>query len=134
MKEELIKVIWSHEYLDGDSLAITIPTSGEAAYLKIEGLTPYANDLQQDLGFDVFDGEDLEKIIKYIEEEQYPPFDKGQLFISPEWKKPECGEFIIVLKVDSWKSNHPEDPEEWDMEIEFLGKLGKEVKLVYGTI
>lgn len=46
-------------------------------------------------------------------------------------KVPEEGEFIIVFTLKTYKSNHYEDPTEYDMDLESIGILGEDVKLEY---
>ena len=107
--------------------------------IGLSGVDSFASALLSDSGDDIFDKKAYEAIIDYIKNEIDPkPIDvvdgKVDLWAAirdAKREKPTTGELIVVIDVNSWQSNHPQDPEEWDMSIDFLGILGREVKLTY---
>lgn len=62
----------------------------------------------------------VEAIKKEITEPRLP---NGIINLRP-WTKPHHGELTLIYEIHSFQSNHPLDPEEWDMEINCLGALG----------
>ena len=47
-----------------------------------------------------------------------------------KWVKPHHGEISLIYEIDSFQSNHPLDPVEWDMTIDCVGSLGDNHKIV----
>ena len=47
-----------------------------------------------------------------------------------KWVKPHHGEITLIYEVDSFRCNHPMDPEEWEMNINCLGSLNDNYSLV----
>jgi len=64
------------------------------------------------------------------EEITEPDLTGTNIFRFHKWKKPHHGELTLIYEINSYQSNHPLDPEEWDMDINCLGSLGKNYELV----
>lgn len=50
-----------------------------------------------------------------------------------KWKRPHHGELTLIYNINSYQCNHPQDPEEWDMDIDCVGSLGVNYDLVEKT-
>ena len=91
----------------------------------------YCHEVGEELISDIKDETVKNYIIDYINSELNPQFSFGQLLEAIQFKQPVDGTFFLVFKINTYKSNHPEDPVEYDMDVKCVGVLGKHVKLVY---
>lgn len=123
MEESLIKVAWSDKDFGHNAHEIFYDEkTDEVIFIMIDGIDSGGNYLVSEIGYDVFTEENYKVMVDYIRGLQNPKF---------EYTKPSEGEFIVVVKINSWQSNSYYDPVEYDMSIDFLGILGREVKLTY---
>ncbi len=139
MKEILINIDWRLIDFDED-LEDNILQSNETEIeydddkvliIKFYGLDSSAKFWVHELGRDAFDEYAIDFIKNHVKKLiEYEP-TLSDVLKSERWIIPKDGEFILVLKINSYRSNHPLDPEEWDMDIETIGVLGDQVKLVY---
>jgi len=122
----VIRVNWYDEEINNKCLELYYDDETlTGKYITISGCDILADQLISDVSFDIFNEDDLAKIVEYVKRDEMAG-DESLL-----WKKPPFGAFLVVMEVHGWQCNHPLDPEEWDMEMELIGMVGEEVKLVY---
>jgi hypothetical protein len=137
MKESLIRVEWvieSEPSEDGKTRKYWIEIdhneeTNEVITVDLTGLDSNSEYWIESVGTDILTKEDYDIIRDHIKE-IINPSDLGTL-IKRIGKPIKQGDFFIVVSFDDYQSNHPLDPVEWDVDINFLGILGKQVKLVY---
>ena len=130
MKEILVLVRWCLN----DNPDITFPwielplgdVDDNFIYLSLQGVDEISDWIIGDVGVDVFEEKDHITLINYIKNLRHPISQTFPEFM--HWVQPTFGSFFVVLTQETWKTNHPE---EWDMNINFIGILGEQVKLVY---
>ena len=133
MKESLVKIKWSIESeFDNSDYTIELDIDNdESIVLSLEGIDSNASYFLNEIGTDILDEVGYKMIKDYIKKERNPDLESIDFLRNPDWEAPKNGECIMVIKISSWQSNHPMDPQEWDTDIDCLGILGEEVKLTY---
>lgn len=133
VKEHLIKVNWictDVENVKNDWFEIYYwEARDEIFYISFEGLTQLSSELVKESGWDFFNDADYKRICEYIL--SINDTSKKTLSEMLYFKQQNRGEFFVVVHIDGFKTNYPEDPEEWDVKTKFLGILGEDVKFSY---
>lgn len=135
MKEHLVKIQWftsdgSKITEDNEWFEVNYDEStDEVLFIKLEGLTEMTEMLIYESGWDFLNDEDYKKIREHII--SINDISKKSINELLNFKHQYNGEFFVVVHIDGFKSNHPEDPTEWDIKTTFLGVLGKDVKFSY---
>lgn len=136
MEESLILVNWSvGSEIRDDALSNILEldyneANDEVILIDIQGVGDVISEFINQSGYDVFNEKDFELFKTHIKSELDPKYGVKDLKKSLHWKRPTAGYFIVVMKINGFQSNHPLDPEEWDVDVKCLGILGREIKLV----
>ena len=113
--------------LNLDTGEITHDELTNGAFISIYGMDEFMRGYISDVGKeDVIDELALPMIVDHIKSLLNPKLPIS-LMIGP----PTFGDFILVYNVISSQTNHPEDPVEYDLNVDCVGILGKQVKFVY---
>lgn len=69
-------------------------------------------------------------LIEAIKQQLTEPKLEDGIIRLMNWKKPHFGEVTLIYELNSFQSNHPLDPVEWDVTIDCIGALGLNYELI----
>jgi hypothetical protein len=137
LTESLLRVVWTldvpyekEELVCGDGI-VTLD-DGTMVWLSLVSCDSFFDNYIHEVNFeDIISNDVVDLLKKHLTHELTPKLNLKEVGKIKYWKKPDYGEIILVFKINSFKSNHPEDPEEWDLLVDCIGILGEQVTLKY---
>ncbi len=131
MSHSFLRVFWTTEVSEVDDedngIGLFTLVDGTFIRLMLSSCDSFFDHYISNAGSEFFtDDIKIMTIVKeYIYNELSPNLKKIL------WKQPNDGDFIMVFNIQSFQTNHPLDSVEYDLNVDPIGILGEQVKLVY---